>query len=248
LLKVKEIAKTDKRIQWKKGGLLMSSLLNYLGMSKNGKIKDSITLGLTSGFIATVVMDLFDYLAFRRKRSEFLLGHLSGSMMMHPLRTHLRRNFMLGQIFHMITGSVLGIPMVYIMKLTGKDNHLLKGATTGLVFWGILNNLGQRMDLFSAKARMAKTHFTSLWNNIIYGITAAQTIVSLGDPSLFPSNQTTQPNAQKEVKRYMDSEAHYGAQKNDYDRATSRPTDILKAMSTPALDDEKQEQTEKQMH
>lgn len=159
-------------------------------------MKDSIMISLLAGFIGTTLMDLSDALLWRTKKTEMLTGHLAGSMIMRGFRTNRAKNFVLGEILHMITGAALGIPVFQLFKRTGTDNHLIKGAFAGMLSWGILYNFGQRTKLFSSKPHFTKSHFSALWNNLLYGVTTAQAIVSLSDPSLFPEqNQSAHTQA-----------------------------------------------------
>lgn len=158
-------------------------------ISKLTKMKDSIMISLLSGLLGTISMDLSNTFLWRAKKTELLHGHLAGSMFMRAFRTNKTKNFALGQIFHMLTGATLGIPILQLLKRTGKDHYLVKGGFAGLVTWGVLYNFGQRAGLFTTKPHLTKTHYSSLWHNFLYGITTAQAIVSLSEPSLFPQKE-----------------------------------------------------------
>lgn len=45
-------------------------------------------------------------------------------------------------------GSVSGIPLLYILKRTGKDHYLSKGLVASMLTWGILYTGGQKIGLF----------------------------------------------------------------------------------------------------
>lgn len=154
------------------------------------KIKDSVILGTVGGLIATIAMDLSNLLLWRAKKTEGLYGHLAGSMIMRSFRTNQRKNFILGQLLHTFTGSILGIPYVYLLKKTGKDHHLFKGLLFGGLSWGVLYSLGQKMGLFYGKGHLTKTHYSALFNNSLFGIVLAQTVRSLAAPDLFPETQS----------------------------------------------------------
>lgn len=164
----------------------LSNLWKLLNVNRGAKMKDSIMISLLGGLIGTTAMDISNALLWRTKKTEILYGHLSGSMIMRGFRTNQTKNFALGQILHMATGATLGIPVFQLMKRTGNDNHLIKGAFAGMLSWGILYNFGQRSRMFSSKPHLTKSHYSALWHNLLYGVTTAQAIVSLSDPSLFP--------------------------------------------------------------
>lgn len=180
------------------------------GLRSGQKIKDSIVLGLIGGLAGTIVMGLSNTFLWRTKKTEALYGHLSGSMIMRGFRTNQTKNFILGQIIHTFTGGILGIPFVYLLKKTGKDHHLIKGVLFGGLSWGILYDFGQKMGLFYNKIHLTKTHYSALFNNLLFGITMAHTVYSLADSSVFPetvSHTTAQPENLKATTSYSPPEA-----------------------------------------
>lgn len=55
----------------------------------------------------------------------------------------------------------------------------------GALTWGVLYNFGQRFKLFTTRTRLTKSHYSALWNNLLYGITTAELIVRFDGLSLF---------------------------------------------------------------
>lgn len=155
----------------------------------NKKIKDSIVVALLAGLAGSIAMETSNFLLWRKGKSEHLYGHLAGSMTMRASRTNQRKNFILGEIFHLITGSSLGLIQLEVFKKYGKDHHLVKGGSTGLITWGVLYNFGQRMGFFSRRTHLTKTKYASLWNHLVYGIVTSQVIVKIADPSIFKQNK-----------------------------------------------------------
>lgn len=168
---------------------------------KEKKVKDTVILGLSGGFAGTLLMDISNFLLWRNKQTEGLYGHLAGSMILKSIRTHQTKNFILGQILHIATGSALGIPMVYLFKKTGKDHYIIKGILTGSLLWGILIDFGKRAHWFDLKVRRTKSFYSGLLNNTLYGITSALAIVSLADSSTFPQKQSR--NAEQTRKKHI---------------------------------------------
>jgi len=147
-------------------------------------MKDTITLGVASGIIGNIAKDISNFLLWRSKKTELLYAHLTASTLVGPGKTNEPFNLLLGQIQDMTYGAALGIPLVYLLKLTGKDNYLLKGAGTGLLLWSVLYNFGP----IAIQPKMTKTHFSALWNNLLYGMVTAHAAVSLADPDVFPKS------------------------------------------------------------
>ncbi|WP_052090830.1 hypothetical protein [Desulfosporosinus sp. HMP52] len=155
------------------------------------RIKDTTILGLISGTLGVLAMDTFDIIAWLKGKHEMLYGHLSGSMIFHPIRTHRRENFIIGKFMHVITGGALGCLVTWYLQKTGKDHHLIKGSMIGLGSWLILYEFGQNRGWFALKARKSSSFYISILANIIYGATTAQAIVSLADSSVFDRNPNT---------------------------------------------------------
>ncbi|CAA7602898.1 Hypothetical protein DEACI_3721 [Acididesulfobacillus acetoxydans] len=161
-------------------------------MKSMGKIKDSIALGLLAGLIGTLTMDTSNWILWRRRKTESLLGHLAGSMLVGKWRTNRRKNFLLGQIAHMFTGSALGVPLVYLFKRTGRDVAYVKGAFYGSLTWSVLVDGATRLGLYRAKPRLTKTFYAALFDNMLYGLSATFAILNLADRSLLPEKRQTQ--------------------------------------------------------
>ena len=179
----------------------MEQLNNFLNVfSKIQRLitmKDSITVSIVSGLLGTLAMDTSNLLFWRKGKTETLYGHIAGSIFVNSFRLNQRKNFWLGQIMHLITGAVLAYPLTLLLKKTGKDNLLVKGAFFGAVTWEFIYGIGQRFKVFSIKPRLTKTHYAELFSNILYGVTTAQALVAFSDPSMFPNtqNETTSASA-----------------------------------------------------
>ncbi|WP_199241754.1 hypothetical protein [Desulfosporosinus sp. Sb-LF] len=162
------------------------------------KMKDSVVLSLFSGVLGTLTMDVSNLIFWRTRKTEALYGHIAGSVYVRPFRTNQRKNFILGQIMHLITGATLAYPLNLLLIRTGKDHATLKGAFFGAVTWEFIYGLGRRFSIFATKPHMTKTHYAELFNNIIYGITTAQALVTFHKPSIVEGIQskTTTQNTQ----------------------------------------------------
>ncbi len=166
------------------------------------KMNDSITVSIVSGLLGTLAMDISNLVFWRKGKTETLYGHIAGSVFVSPFRLNQRKNFWLGQIMHLITGAVLAYPLTLLLKKTGRDNLLVKGAFFGTVTWEFIYGIGQRFKVFSIKPHLTKTHYAELFSNIIYGVATAQALVTFSDQSMFPSTQnetTAASDTQKNI-------------------------------------------------
>ncbi|HEY8910691.1 MAG TPA: DUF6789 family protein [Desulfosporosinus sp.] len=169
-------------------------------IQKIGKMQDSITTGLLGGFIGAVFMSLSHVLMYKAKKTEVKsFGQIAGQLFVSPWRTKQRKNFILGELLHLVVGSLSGIPLFLVLKKTGKDHYLSKGLAASMLTWGALFNGGQKIGLFK-KLRFTKTHYTSAWSHIIYGLTASQAIVSIADPTIFATANEIDLGAYHQVR------------------------------------------------
>lgn len=157
------------------------------------KINDSMVVGILGGLIGVVCMDISSYILWRTKKTESLHGHLAGSMIMNPFKLNKRKNFLIGQIFHMSMASGIGVGMAEILKRYGKDYRNLKGAFLSVATWGILYNFGQKMGFYKMNPRLTKSSYSEIWQHLVYGLVTSNAIVALADPTMFskkaPNNQ-----------------------------------------------------------
>lgn len=196
----------------------LNSVLDLIKTVQRGfKIKDSITASLFSGLLGTLAMDSLNTILWKKGKSEVLFGHMAGSMFMRPFRTNQRKNYLLGLISHLLTGTVVAIPLNYIMKKTGKDNFALKGAVYGMITWEFIYGVGQRIMLFSAKPRLTKTHYSMIFNHLVYGLVTSQALVAFSDLAAFPDVQskTTAQNPQRNTFQPIYSDTNYKVENSD---------------------------------
>lgn len=154
------------------------------------KIKDSMTVGILGGLIGAVCMDISSLILWRIKKTESLHGHIAGSMIMSPIKLNQRKNFIIGQIFHMTVASVIGVGMVEILKKYGKDNHNLKGGFLSVATWGFLYNFGQKMGFYKMNPHLTKSSYAEIWQHLVYGLVTSNAIVALADQTIFTKNNT----------------------------------------------------------
>ena len=150
-----------------------------------GKTQDSIITGMLGGLIGAIAMDISNLLIFKAGKTESTYARTVATMMVSPsIRAKQKKNRVLGEILHLGTGAFFGLPLVYIFKNTGKDHHLVKGLGASMFTWSVLFTGGQKIGLFK-KDRLTHSYYSGLFNNVIYGLVTAQTIVSLADPAMF---------------------------------------------------------------
>lgn len=158
-------------------------------VNKIHKIQDSMTIGLLGGVIGTIFMEISNLLIFKSGKSETLYGYIAGSLFVPPYKTKQKKNLILGELAHFMIGSVWGIPLIYILKKTGKDHHLIKGFFISILSLGSLI-AGLKFGILK-KFRLTKTYYSAFWNHLVYGLVSAQAIVWLADPIIFESSKNS---------------------------------------------------------
>lgn len=145
--------------------------------------KDSILTGLLGGLAGTLIMEISNLIIFKKNKSETLYGHIAGGLLVPAYRTKQKKNFILGELAHFTMGMLSGIPLVYLLKKTGKDHHIIKGLLiSALSFTELI--IFQKMG-WTKKFRLTKTYYSAIWNHLLYGLVASQTIIALADSEMF---------------------------------------------------------------
>jgi hypothetical protein len=153
--------------------------LNWL--RKRNFMKDSLTVGLFSGTIGAITIELFNVLLGK----SLFFGKIASSMVVNPLRSNRLKNILWGEIMHLTIGAGIGSIIAQFFKKTGKDRIIIKGLFVSLLAWIGLHNLGNRMDLFSIKPRSTKDHYFGLLQHLLYGVTTSVVIKHTADPVIF---------------------------------------------------------------
>lgn len=189
-----------------------------------GHMQDSIVISVLGGLIGTIPMDISNYLLWRKGKTENLYGHVAGSMLMNKFRTNQTKNFLLGEFWHFVTGAGFGFPAFYLLKKTGRDHMLLKGASVGMFTWGLLYNFGMRMGLYRAIPRLTKTKYAALWHNFLFGVTTVYAISAIADPRLFPDKQNKRAiKTQNQMSNEIPGNGIPGNDKREYGEHTHVP-------------------------
>lgn len=155
------------------------NLLHQLKQSNS--MKDSMIVGLFSGLLGAVIMELLNVL-FGRK---LFFGKTASSMIVNSVRSNRLKNIMFGEIMHLTVGAGIGSIITMLLEKTGKNFVVIKGTFISLLAWIGLHNIGHRMDLFSVKPRATKNHYFSLIQHLGYGICTSALIKYLTNSVTF---------------------------------------------------------------
>lgn len=140
-------------------------------------MRDTITIGVIAGVLATVVMTLFNS-ALRLFGLDFVsTWETAAHTILNPKLIHTPIGYFIGYICQFILGSIFGVVVAYTLRLTGKDYYLLKGIGVGAVIW--LASIGLFMRLLHLQIQGRSEPITNIMAVIqfnIMGVTSSMII------------------------------------------------------------------------
>jgi len=175
------------------------------------KIKDPIVLGIVSGVLGNCAKMAGNF--FNRhvlSKSDTTYPEIAAGLFMSKKQRNRPIGNLVGLLADFSIGTSLGIPLVYMLRYTGKDMAALKGLGLGHFAWismyGFLGGgLGNKKGVFPLDAG---TNMSAFINHSWYGLVASLAASNLGDPSLFPEPTTNSTIKQSGLKsqNYFPSE------------------------------------------
>ena len=152
------------------------------------KIKDPLVLGAIAGTIANLAKLLGNEFGMKSlKISKASYPEMAAGLFMTKKERKKPVGQVVGALADLAVGGLMGIPLVYLLRYTGRDYAALKGLGYGHFAWVFLYGAtGRLVGTKSIFPLNAKTNLSALINHSMYGIIAAVIAAKLGDPSLFP--------------------------------------------------------------
>ena len=153
------------------------------------KIKDPLILGAVAGLMGNSVKlagNLINRHIFGFSGTTY--PEISAGLFMTKKERKKKTGLAVGTLGDFTIGAMLGVPIVYMLRYTGRDLAALKGLGVGHFAWIALygtvgRGLGENNGVFPLSA---ETNFSAYINHSWYGLTTAYVASKLGDPSLFP--------------------------------------------------------------
>lgn len=187
----REMIGLKRHIAWDFFGCLLGRRLHI-------EVKDRITLGIISGIIGNMAKNLTSKLLGKTGLRDDHIHAKAAGIFMTKRMAKTESGKGLGILIDFCIACKLGILLVYLLSATGKDHHLLKGASLGqsawIIMYGVLSSLGAS----KSHSASAKTSFSNFLAHSIFGMIAAKAIVTLGDPNLFKPRYTSLSNPSEE--------------------------------------------------
>lgn len=163
------------------------------------KIKDPIILGFMAGIIGNTAKTAGNLInRFVLHQTDTTYTEIAGGLFMNPKERRKPKGMIVGSVADFILGAIMGIPIVYMLRYTGKDKAGVKGLGLGYFAWvtmyGFLGRaMGQNKGVFPLKAR---TNLSALINHTWFGFVTGKAAAYLGDPSLFPEPKSVESEIQ----------------------------------------------------
>jgi hypothetical protein len=124
-----------------------------------------------------------------------LIGHLAKCVVLfEPGHNHRRRTVPANRLANLTSGAVLGIPLVYFIKKTGKDKHISKGTSFGMLLWAFSYSAKSNSSIdhyknAHHKHRKNQSELRFFLSYLLFGVTTACTAVKLADLGTYPDDE-----------------------------------------------------------
>lgn len=149
------------------------------------KIKDRMLLGVIGGVAGNLVKLSLGYYFKKKKLAEIDGPERAAGMLVPPHTIFTKEGKIVGYLADGAVGSLLGVSMVYLLSITGKNQGVLKGAATGQAMWTFLYGVLGTLGATKVNAATPKTVLSEYISHTAYGLVTACVVLGLGEKGLF---------------------------------------------------------------
>lgn len=149
------------------------------------KIKDPVVLGVVAGLAGNLLKNIGNTVNIKLGITQTSYPRISGGFFMKKNTVESIYGKTAGWIADTVIAGGLGVGLVYLLKMTGKDHALIKGAIYGQTAWTTLFGVAGKLGASNIYPTDAKTVLSGYMNHNLYGIGAALAATALGDEDLF---------------------------------------------------------------
>lgn len=137
-------------------------------------IKDRITLGTIAGLVGTIPQVLISFISFKIGYAQFFSYQLAAGVHLAKPLAGKPMGILMGGFIWELTGSVLGIVVLFFIIKTGTEFWWLKGILIANFFmytmvYGFVFDMGSTNIL----PEDIGTNFTEMVGNTLFGLTSA---------------------------------------------------------------------------
>lgn len=149
------------------------------------RIADRLLLGVLAGLGGNVVKLLIGRMAVRLGYAEIDGPQRATGMLVPSHKVADPLGKAVGWLADGVIGIMLGVGMVYVLSVSGKDQAVLKGTLAGQVMWTALYGVLATMGATKVKPVSPKTVLSEFIGHTAYGAVTAALVTNLGDEGLF---------------------------------------------------------------
>jgi len=160
------------------------------------KIKDRISLGLLSGFIANIPKEALSELLYRKGIEKGRFASMAAGVFIPKKSALSKKGILFGLTHDFMLASTLGIPLVYMLSFTGKDKWLIKGLLAGGLGFGVLRGLMANVGPGKAYPNDPLSNISMTLGSLMWGTIASSIAISLGELNpynTYPLNKSKIP-------------------------------------------------------
>lgn len=148
-------------------------------------ISDRTMLGAVAGLAGNAVKNAVGMVLQDLKLMELGGPTRAAGMFIAPHKVSTPRGKAVGWIADNLIAVALGVAMVYLLSITGRDKAALKGMASGQTMWTTLYGVLATMGATKIYPLTPKTHLSAFFDHTLFGLVAALVASKLGDPRLF---------------------------------------------------------------
>ncbi|KJS87823.1 MAG: hypothetical protein JM58_02970 [Peptococcaceae bacterium BICA1-8] len=140
-------------------------------------LRDRILAGTIAGMIATIFKTIPNIILWKMGIVQHSYLHLAAAALISPQDVNTPLGLIIGVAVDIITGGTLGLLIIYLFKITGRDYWWYKGLIIGNAIW--LWGLGVTINFGASKMVPLDPVFrlTSLAEHQIFGLVVAYLII-----------------------------------------------------------------------
>ncbi|HEX2953546.1 MAG TPA: hypothetical protein VHR47_06140 [Bacillota bacterium] len=133
-------------------------------------IKDKIIYGATIGILADIVKLAVNYLGYLLGYSKVVFWQMTASRFLVKNDLYKPIAYLIGGLADLTIAALIGVAFIYLLRITGRDYHYIKGAGFGLILWVVLFGTVLSQSIQAKLTLSATAILVTAVAHIIYGL------------------------------------------------------------------------------
>lgn len=180
-----------------------------------GKIKDKIILGLLIGFIGGIPKLAINEMLVRKGIEKKRFAEIVAGMFVTHEEATTRKGILFGTVGDLVTGSFLGIPLVYLLSSTGSKHNVVKGGMMGLVGLGAYRAIVSKIGYKDTSPTDVVSNVSLSITSTLWGITAGIMALKLGHKSIFEQEKASELAIKPKKETGLTAQSNYTQQTSE---------------------------------